>query len=173
MSPSLLHEVGKAISKLERERAVSLGRSSPNIFKGGSPDFVGWLTDILAKVWHPDVIASDWSQSLIILVYKKGHKSSFDNHTGVSLTNIVSVIPVSVIIWRLSKAMEQRIRENQAGSRHERGFIDQMFTLRQILKHGHSYHRPTIVVFLDLKAAFYSVHQEVLWQFLIVKSVPQ
>ena len=35
------------------------------------------------------------------------------------------------------------------------------------------YKRPTILVFLDLKAAFDSVNREVLWQCLSIKGVPQ
>ncbi|CAH8481648.1 unnamed protein product [Schistosoma intercalatum] len=37
----------------------------------------------------------------------------------------------------------------------------------------HTYRRPTMVVFLDLKAAFNSVDREILWQCLSLKGVPQ
>lgn len=39
--------------------------------------------------------------------------------------------------------------------------------LRQISEYGHIYRSPTIVVFLDLKAAFDSVNQQVLYKFVI------
>ncbi|CAH8629789.1 unnamed protein product, partial [Schistosoma margrebowiei] len=118
-------------------------------------------------------VTSDWSQSLIVPVYKKGQKSSCDSHRGISLTNIVSKILASIILRRLIKAREEQTRENQAGFRPGRGCIDQIFTLRQVLEHRCTFRRPTIVVFLDLKAAFDSVDREVLWQCLSLKGVPK
>ena len=89
------------------------------------------------------------------------------------MTNIVSKILASILLGRLTKAREEQTRENQAGFRPGRGCIDQIFTLRQVLEHRHTFRRPTIVVFLDLKAAFDSVDREVLWQCLSVKGVPK
>ncbi|RTG82230.1 uncharacterized protein DC041_0010142 [Schistosoma bovis] len=97
---------------------------------------------------------------LIVPVYKKGKKSSCDNHRRISLTKIVSKILAST-------------RENQAGFRPGRGCIDQIFTLRQVLEHRHTFRRPTIVVFFDLKVTFDSVDSEVLWQCLPLKRVPK
>nr|CAH8822477.1 unnamed protein product [Trichobilharzia regenti] len=74
---------------------------------------------------------------------------------------------------RLSRTREEQTRENQAGFRPGRGCIDHIFTLRQILEHRHTFRRPTIVIFLDLKAAFDSVDRKVLWQCLTVKGVPR
>ncbi|TNN07774.1 hypothetical protein EWB00_007528, partial [Schistosoma japonicum] len=78
-------------------------------------------------------------------------KSSCDNHRGISLTNIVSKLLASIILRRLTRAREEQTRENQAGFRPGRGCIDHIFTLRQVLEHRHTFRRPTIVVFLDLK----------------------
>ncbi|RTG81900.1 uncharacterized protein DC041_0000146 [Schistosoma bovis] len=118
-----LYEVEKAIGNLKQVRAAGPDRFTPEIFKYG----------------ELDAIPSDWSQSLIVPVYKKGKKVLF-------LTNI-------------------------AGFRLGRGCIDQIFTLRQILEHRHTFRRSTIVVFLDLTAEFDSVDREVLWQCLSLKGV--
>ncbi|CAH8669284.1 unnamed protein product [Schistosoma haematobium] len=131
------------------------------------------LTEVVGRICELDVISSDCSQSLIVPVYKKGQKSSCDNHRGISLTNIVSKILASIILRRLTKAREEQTRENQAGFRPGRGCIDQIFTPRQILEHRHTFRHPTIVVLLDLKAAFDSVDREVLWQCLLLKGVPK
>ncbi|CAH8499031.1 unnamed protein product [Schistosoma haematobium] len=42
-----------------------------------------------------------------------------------------------------------------------------------MLGHRHTYHRPTIVVFLDIRAAFDSLDRTVLWDCLLKKSVPE
>ncbi|KAK4468373.1 hypothetical protein MN116_000167 [Schistosoma mekongi] len=171
--PPTLSEVENVISKLKRGKAAGPDMLSTDIFKDGGIVLMCRLTDILAKVWELNTIPSDWSRSLIVPVYKKGQKSSCDNHRGISLTNIVSKILATIIIRLLTNTREQQTRENQAGFRPGRGCIDHIFTLRQVLEHRHMYQRPTIVVFLDLKAAFDSVDREVLWQCLSLKGVPQ
>ncbi|CAH8470968.1 unnamed protein product [Schistosoma haematobium] len=173
VGPPTLAEVQKAIVNLKRGRAAGPDGLAPEVFKDGGPILAIRLTNILAKIWELDVIPSNWSQSLIVPIYKKGSKSSCDNHRGISLTNIISKILASIIIRRLTKTRELQTRENQAGFRPGRGCIDHIFTIRQILKHRHTYRRPIMVVFLDLKAAFDSVDREILWQCLSLKIVPQ
>ncbi|CAH8639889.1 unnamed protein product [Schistosoma guineensis] len=163
VGPPTLAEVQKAIVNLKRGRAAGPDGLAPEVFKDGGPILSIRFTNILAKIWELDVIPSNWSQSLIVPIYKKGSKSSCDNHRGISLTNIISKILPSIIIRRLTKTREQQTRENQAGFRPGRGCIDHIFTIRQILEQRHTYQRPTMVVFLDLKAAFDSVDREILW----------
>ncbi|KER31144.1 LOW QUALITY PROTEIN: hypothetical protein T265_13050 [Opisthorchis viverrini] len=61
----------------------------------------------------------------------------------------------SLILRRLMASREVLTRENQAGFRPDRGFVDHIFTLRQVLEQRHMYRRPTILVFLDFKDRFY------------------
>ncbi|TNN20796.1 LINE-1 reverse transcriptase, partial [Schistosoma japonicum] len=156
LTPPSLYEVEKAIGNLKRGRAAGPDRLTPEIFKDGGPVLAARLTEILGRIWEMGVIPSDWSQSLIVPIYKKGQKSSS-----------------SIILKRLTRAREEQTRENQARFRPGRGCIDHIFTLRQVLEHRHTFKRPTIVVFLDLKAAFDSVDREVLWQCLSLKGVPK
>lgn len=44
---------------------------TPEIFKDGGPVLAVKYTEILAKIWKLDIVSSDWSRSLIVLVYKK------------------------------------------------------------------------------------------------------
>ena len=76
---------------------------------------------------------------------------------------VVSKLLASVILRRLIKRREEQTREEQAGFRPGRGCIDQIFTLRQLLEQRHIYRRPTVVVFLDIRAAFDSVDRTALW----------
>ncbi|VDO49820.1 unnamed protein product, partial [Schistosoma margrebowiei] len=99
-----LYEVEKAIGNLKRWRAAGPDRFTPEIFKDGGPVLAMRLTEVLGRIWELDVISSDWSQSLIVPVYKKGQKFSCDSHRGISLTNIVSKILASIILRRLTKA---------------------------------------------------------------------
>ncbi|VDP70424.1 unnamed protein product [Schistosoma mattheei] len=116
---------------MKRGRAAGPDGLAPEIFKDGGPILAITLTNILTKIWESDVIPSDWSQSLIVPIYKKGSKSFCDNHRGISLTNIISKILASIIIRCLTKTRELQTREDQAGFRPGHGCIDHIFTIRE------------------------------------------
>ena len=86
---------------------------------------------------------------------------------------VVSKLLASVMLRRLIKTREEQIREEQAGFRPGRGCIDQIFTLRQLLEQRHIYRRPTVLLFLDIRAAFDSVDRNALWQCLCRFGVPE
>nr|AAX30379.1 SJCHGC03159 protein [Schistosoma japonicum] len=52
---------------------------------------------------------------------------------------MVFKILVSIIIRRITTIHDIQIRKNQAGFRSDRGCIDQIFTIRQVLKHRHTF----------------------------------
>lgn len=56
--------------------------------------------------------------------------------------------------------------ENQVSFRLIRPYIDQIFTLKQVLDHRHMFHELIISIFRDLKAAFDSVDRGVIWHCL-------
>ncbi|RTG89940.1 uncharacterized protein DC041_0008593 [Schistosoma bovis] len=72
--------------------------------------------------------------------------------------SIFQITLASVILRRLFKTRERLTRKEQACFRSE---------------HRHTYQRPTIVVFLDIRAAFDSLDRTVLWDCLLKKGVPE
>ncbi|MBM6549358.1 reverse transcriptase family protein, partial [Streptococcus dysgalactiae subsp. equisimilis] len=173
ISPPSEREVNRELGYLKRNKAAGPDGLFPSVFKDGGPALVTELTGLLRTVWDRSEIPKDWCESVIIPIYKKGDRSSCENHRGISLVSIASKLLAGIILRRLSSAREQTTRENQAGFRPGRGCVDHIFTLRQILEHRHTFRRPTISVFLDLKAAFDSVDRTVLWRCLSVKGVPE
>ena len=55
------------------------------------------------------------------------------------------------------------MRENQASLKPNRDCRNQLFTLRQILKQRCQYNRPTVMTFIDFKAALDSVERCIMW----------
>jgi hypothetical protein len=165
-------DVHLEIKLLQRNRAPGPDKLSPTLFKEGGDSLRRALCTLLRMIWESEKIPKDWCSSTIIPIYKKGERSSCDNHRGISLVSIASKILTGIIRRRLLDARESTSREEQAGFRPNRGCIDQIFTLRQLMQHRHAYRQPTIVVFLDLKAAFDSVSRKALWNCLLKNGVP-
>ena len=141
-------------------------------FKDGGEALSIALTRLLALIWESEEVPPEWCSALIIPVYKKGERNSCESHRGISLVNVASKLLTGIILRRHTNLREKRIRENQAGFRPGRGGIDHVFTLCQILEDEHTFRRPTILVFPDLKAAFDSVDRNTLWYCLSQKGVP-
>jgi hypothetical protein len=114
-----------------------------------------------------------WGESIVVPIFKKGSRTACNNYRGISLIPVVSKVLVSVILNRLNAARDRSTREEQAGFRVGRGCIDQIFTLRQLLEHRHTYRRPTVVVFLDIRAAFDSLNRAATWHCLRSHGVPE
>ena len=171
-NPPSATEIQREISILKRDKAPGPDGLHPALFKEGGEVLVNSLTTILQKIWNENRIPAEWSSSTVIPVFKKGARTSCENHRGISLVSVASKVLSGIILRRLMDYRERQIRENQAGFRPGRGCIDHIFTLRQILEQRHSFRRPTLVVFLDLKAAFDSVDRQQLWQCLAIKGVP-
>ena len=71
-----------------------------------------------------------------------------------------------VTVNRIKKAVDNALRQEQAGFRPGRSCNDQMFTLRQILETVTAGRNPTIFNFIDFCKAFDSVHRPALWKIL-------
>ena len=165
-------EVKESLCALKRHRAPGPDDIPPALFKDGGEALARSLTDLLKSIWENERIPRDWGESIVVPIYKKGVRSECGNHTGISLVPVVTRLLASVILRRLTFARESLTREQQAGFRPGRGCVDHIFTLRQILEQRHVYKRPTILVFLDLKAAFDSVDRSALMSTLVQQGMP-
>jgi hypothetical protein len=165
-------EVRREISFLKRNKSPGPDGLHPALFKEGGEALVNNLTTFLRVLWSENKIPTEWSLSTVIPIFKKGARTSCENHRGISLVAVASKVLSAIMLRRLLEYRESQIRENQAGFRPGRGCIDHIFTLRQVLEQRHCFQQPTMVVFLDLKAAFDSVDRQVLWQCLSIKGVP-
>ncbi|CAH8870025.1 unnamed protein product, partial [Trichobilharzia szidati] len=86
--PPSLTEVTKAVTNLKQGKAAGPDGLTPEVFKYGKDSLLSALTEVLGSVWESEEVPSGWCKSLIIPIYKKGDKSSCDNHRRISLTNI-------------------------------------------------------------------------------------
>ena len=88
------------------------------------------------------------------------------------LLSIVGKVITNTIQSRLQALREQTSREEQAGFRPNRGCVDQIFTLRQLLELQTRCNKRLVVVFIDFKSAFDCIHWPSLWSALETEHVP-
>ena len=130
------------------------------------------LQPLFNTIWDRRKIPDDWNQGIIIKIPKKGALSECSNWRGITLLSTPSKILAKVIMKRLSLAVDDKLRKEQAGFRRGRGCIDHIFTLRNIIEQSTEWQRTLYVNFVDFAKAFDSVYRYSLWKILRAYGIP-
>ena len=69
-----------------------------------------------------------------------------------------------IILERLQKAVDEKLRESKAGFRNSRSCGDQIATIRIVIEQSIEWNSPVLVNFIDFEKAFDSVDREILWK---------
>lgn len=93
------------------------------------------------------------------LVYqRKATLRECNNWRGITLLSIPSKILAKIIIQRISEVVDKQLRKEQAGFCGGRGYIDQIFALRNIIEQCTEWQRQIYINFVDFEKAFDSIN---------------
>ena len=104
---------------------------------------------------------------------KKGDTSQCNNWRGITLLSIPSKVLCSIILSRMKKEVDKKMRDEQAGFRQERSCVDQIATLRIIIDQTIEWQTSLYLNFVDFQKAFDSVDHQVLWGILAHYGIPR
>jgi hypothetical protein len=79
-------------------------------------------------------LPEEWKESVIVPIYKKGHKTNCSNYGGISLLSPTYKILSNILLPRLTPYAEEIIVNHQCGFRRNRTTTDHIFSIRQILE---------------------------------------
>ena len=115
--------------------------------KAGGPDHippealktdVGVTVDILhplfEQIWNEEKFPEDWKEGHLIKLPKKGDLTNCNNYRGITLLVIAGKVFNRIILNRMKFAVDEKLRDNQAGFRANRSCTDQIATLRIIIE---------------------------------------
>ena len=164
--PIQVSEVQAAIQKLKSGKAPGTDCISAEMLKAESTDTSKILCKILQDIWNTEKTPEEWQTGLIVKLPKKGSQNICENWRGITLLPLSSKIFCRIILERISRAVESKIRKEQAGFRKGKSCIDQIFTLRQIIEQNHEWNGPLYALFIDFEKAFDSIDRDSLWKIL-------
>ena len=167
-----LAEVKDAINKLKNGKAPGDDGVAAEMLKAEDQATPEALCQILQEIWNTGNIPQSWKTGTIVKIPKKGDLSNCSNWRGITLLSLTSKIFTRIILQRLTKAVDERLRQEQAGFRKGRSCIDHIFTLRQILEQTHEWNSQLYIAFIDFEKAFDSLHRESLWKILRNYGIP-
>jgi hypothetical protein len=119
------------------------------------------------------VYPGDWTESIILPLFKKGDVNNPNNYRGISLSNIGSKLFSTIINGRLKEWVKEHnvTGEHQAGFKEGYSTIDHVFTLLAFIQKQFSKNRKLYVAFIDFEKAFDSINRNLLWPILLKNGV--
>ena len=159
-------EIKNAIKKLKNGKAAGCDNVPPEAIKAGGDTSEEVFLDFYNRVWTEEKIPEEWRKGLLIKLPKKGDLSYCKNWRGIMLLNMASKVFCRVILERIKTALDEKLREEQAGFRAGRSCTDQIAKLRIIVEQSIEWQSSLYVNFIDFEKAFDSISREVLWRLL-------
>ena len=129
------------------------------------------LTDIFNDIINTEIIPQQWTESNIILLYKKGDKYEIGNYRPISLMSNLYKIFAKTLLKRIEGPLDEHQPIEQAGFRKDFSVIDHIHAVRQILEKYKEYQLIYYIAFIDYSKAFDSLYHGAIWEALTEQGV--
>lgn len=159
-NPPTKTEIRKAIKALKGGKAEGPDGIPAEALKADTETSTNMLHHLMKTIWEEENVPSDWRDGHIVKIPKKGDLRQCKNYEGIMLLSTPGKVLNHILLERLQKGVDEKLRENQAGFRKNRSCGDQIATLRIIIEQSIEWNSPVYVNFIDFEKAFDSVNKE-------------
>ncbi len=159
-------KIKNAVKKLKNGKAAGCDNLPPEAIKPGEDTLEEVFLDLCNRIWSEEKIPEEWRKGLQFKLLKKGYLSYCKNWYGIMLLNTATKVFCRVILERIKIALDEILREEQAGFRADGSCTDQIATLRIIVERSIEWQFFLYINFIDFEKAFKSISRKVLWRLL-------
>jgi sorting nexin-29 len=92
------------------------------------------INRLIYSVRNKEKMPQQWKESVIVPIYKKGHKTDCNNYQGISLLSTAYKMLSNILLARLIPHVNEIIGDYQCGFHRNRSTMDQNFYIRQMLE---------------------------------------
>ena len=124
-------------------------------------DLIGnFFVKLFNSLFKKGIFPENWTESIIMPLYKKGDVNNPNNYRGISLSDVSSKVYSTIINSRLQEWVEENnlTGEYQAGFKRNYSTIDHMYTLMAFVQKQFSLDRKLYVAFIDFEKAFDTIN---------------
>lgn len=173
IEPPTIDDTMKAITKLKNGKASGEDMITSELLKNGGHELHKRMHALVQKIWSNETLPTEWLNSVIVPVHKKGDKTNCSNYRGISLLSTGYKIFTNVLYDKMEKFAEEIIEDYQAGFRRNRSTIDQCFILNQIFENAHEFNLDIHCIFVDFKQAFDCIERSRIENTLLLLGIPK
>jgi hypothetical protein len=160
--PFTVEDVCNVLKALPRGKAPGRSGLRGELFSSIAQTLAQHVHELFAAVWNSGHCPQSWTVACIFPLHKKGAKAEISNYRPISLTETLRKAFERTVYPALLKVVEP-LDICQGGFRRQRGTLEQVACLHDaIITRGTALHGPRHLAFLDIKAAYGSVHRPLL-----------
>lgn len=163
-------ELAEAKTQIKEGKAFGEDGIAPEIIKRVDIDNI--ILNFCNDALNEGNIPEQWGHINIVPVPKSGNLSKPDNYRGIALTSIVTKTLNKMILNRIKPYIDPILRDNQNGFRSGRSTTSHILTLRRIIEEVNDKNLSAVLLFVDFKKAFDSVHRGLLMKILRAYGIP-
>ncbi|CAH2254525.1 jg25688 [Pararge aegeria aegeria] len=164
-------EILGIINKLKPEKCPGSDNITNDAIKAASIILALPLAKLFNMILKTTHTPSQWSESNIILLYKKGDPKDIGNYRPISLLPSIYKIFSTMLNQRISATLEQHQPKEQAGFRKKFSTLDHIHALELVIEKYQEQQRPLYIAFIDYQKAFDTVSHECIWETLKAQNV--
>lgn len=164
--PFTVTEVDQAISRLKMNKSPGADNITNEAIRSARPLLALPLTELFNKIIESSRIPTQWSETDIILIYKKGDPCDVSNYRPICLLPGIYKLFSSLINQRISNKLESEQPIEQAGFRKKISTIDHIHSLELVIEKYQEKQRRLYIAFIDYQKAFDTVSHRGIWKAL-------
>jgi len=165
-------EFQMAIEKLNRHKSPGIDQIPTELIKAGDTTISTGIRTIINSTWNKEELPEEWTESIIVPIYKKSDKTDCSNYRDISLLSTMYRILSNILLSMLTPHAEEIIGGHQCGFRRNRSTTDHLLCIRQMHTRKWEYNEAVHQLFIDIKKACDSVSREVLYNILTQFGIP-
>ena len=127
-------EIHKALSSWKNGKAAGTDNIPAETLKERETGIINHQNQLLNLIWATEKIPTEWSKRILVKLPKHGDLSQFGKWREITLLSIPSKVLTKIILEQMKDAIDNVLRDEQAGFRKERSCADQIATLRIIVE---------------------------------------
>ncbi|KAJ8705403.1 hypothetical protein PYW07_011230 [Mythimna separata] len=159
-------EVLKGIARLKSEKSPGPDQIPNEALKLGALYLVNPLTLLFNLVLKTATTPKQWTESNIILLYKKGDPNDINNYRPISLLSSIYKLFSSILEKRIRGTLEKHQPIEQAGFRRGFSTVDHIHCIEMIIDKYQEFKRPLYIGFIDYRKAFDTLDHQSIWKSL-------
>jgi hypothetical protein len=138
----------------------------PEFLKIGKKALVPPLTVILNRLFLGGIYPPEWSQGIIVPIFKAGDTMDASNYRGITLVPMLGTLFAILLCTRISEWVEDKnLRAScQAGFQKDHRTGDQLFIHRTIVETSIYEKKPLYCAYIDYSKAFDTIPRNLLWE---------
>ena len=130
------------------------------------------LLEFVNKLLNDNIKPDQWSEIDMLPLPKYGDLSLTANYRGISLSSMVAKLVNKITLNRLQPKIDKHFRPNQNGFRPGRSTISHIVALRRLIEGVKTQNKKAIILYVDFRKAFDSIHRCMMMKILKAYVVP-